>query len=260
MISNEDYHADPAVSASHLKAIQQSPFHYFKRYVDPARVTVEPTAAMRLGTLVHTAVLEPYELSKRYGRCPSRATKAGKEMAAQLEANGIEAITDADWTLAEAMRDSVRNHAVAAELLSNGKAEQSFWWNDQATGLRCKCRPDWFYDTTIVDLKTCIDASPESFAKAVVNFGYHIQASHYLSGLHGSTRFVFIAVEKTAPYCVGVYELDAAALSIGDSLRTNAMDSIVACRTANRWPGYSDASVQTLTLPRWASNPQPQSF
>jgi hypothetical protein len=37
MTTNADYHADPAISASHLKAItQQSPYHYWSRYLRPA--------------------------------------------------------------------------------------------------------------------------------------------------------------------------------------------------------------------------------
>jgi hypothetical protein len=38
MTTNADYHADPAISASHLKAItQQSPYHYWSRFLDPKR-------------------------------------------------------------------------------------------------------------------------------------------------------------------------------------------------------------------------------
>ena len=77
-LSNADYHADPAVSASHLHAIARSPYHYWSRYLDPNRKPVEPTAAMRLGSLVHCAVLEPDELSQRYSVCGPRNTKAGK--------------------------------------------------------------------------------------------------------------------------------------------------------------------------------------
>ena len=84
-ITNADYHADPAISASHLHAVAKSPYHYWSRYLDPKRSTMEPTAAMRLGSLALCAVLEPDELSKRYaigyagGRdqaqpCPATAT------------------------------------------------------------------------------------------------------------------------------------------------------------------------------------------
>lgn len=253
-ITNEQYHADPAVSASHVKEAMRSPYHYWARFLDPNRKPVEPTTAMRFGSLVHTAVLEPEELLQRYGVAPDRRTKAGKEQAERMAADGIEAITETDMTIALSMAASVRNHPAAAALLAKGKAEQSFWWDDLPTGLRCKCRPDWYHGTTIVDLKTCQDASPAAFASSVAKFGYHIQAAHYLAGLHGAERFVFVAVEKTAPYAIAVYELDQAAMALGRTMRDNALEVIATCKAADSWPGYGDTSVQTLSLPHWASN------
>jgi hypothetical protein len=137
---------------------------------------------MRLGSLAHCAVLEPDELSKRYAIAPDRRSNAGKAAAAELAAAGIEAVTESDMALALSMADAVRQHPYAAALLADGKAEQSFWWDDKATGQRCKCRPDWYQGTTIVDLKTCQDASANAFARACATFGYHTQAAHYLNG------------------------------------------------------------------------------
>lgn len=251
-LSNADYHADPAISASHLHAVAQSPYHYWARFLDPDRKPVEPTAAMRFGSLAHCAVLEPDELGKRYSRCAPRNTKAGKEQAADLAARGIEAVTDSDWALAIAMNRAVRQHPAAAALLQSGKAEQSFWWDDPATGLRCKCRPDWL-NGAVVDLKTTNDASPRGFAKSVATFRYHVQASHYLAGL-GVERFYFIAVEKAYPHPVAVYELDAEALQLGNELRQRDMRVIADCRATGEWPGYS-TGVETLSLPKWALNP-----
>jgi hypothetical protein len=77
-LTNADYHADPAISASHLKAVMQSPYHYWSRYLNPQRPTMEPTAAMRLGSLAHCAVLEPDELHNRYAIAPDRRSNAGK--------------------------------------------------------------------------------------------------------------------------------------------------------------------------------------
>ena len=252
MISNADYHADPAISASHLKEAMRSPYHYWARFLDANRKPVEPTAAMRLGSLVHTAVLEPDELLQRYGVAGDRRTKAGKEQAERMAAEGIEAVSESDMALALGMAASVRKHPAAAALLANGKAEQSFWWDDLSSGLRCKCRPDWYHNTTVVDLKTCQDASPGAFASSVAKFGYHIQAAHYLAGLHGAERFVFVAVEKDAPYACAVYELDSEAMAVGRDLRDNALDVIATCKAAELWPGYGDTTVQTLSLPNWA--------
>jgi exodeoxyribonuclease VIII len=250
MTSNADYHADPAISASHLKAVMQSPYHYWRRFLDPKRPPMEPTSAMRLGSLAHCAVLEPDELSNRYSICLPRNTKAGKEQAAELAAAGIEAVTESDMVLAFNMADAVRQHPYAAALLADGKAEQSFWWDDKATGQRCKCRPDWYQGTTIVDLKTCQDASPGAFARACATFGYHTQAAHYLNGTFAE-RFIFIAVEKTYPYAVGVYELDAAAMAAGAKQCRIGLQTIGDCRAINEWPGYT-TTCDTIAMPNWA--------
>ena len=249
-ISNADYHADPAVSASHLKEISKSPYHYWSRYLDPDRVAMVPTAAMRLGSLTHCATLEPDELTKRYQLAPDRRTSAGKAAVAEMAAAGIEAVSEADLAQALQMADAVRSNSTAALLLANGQAEQSFWWDDIATGMRCKCRPDWFDGETIVDLKTCQDASAAGFAKAVAAFHYQLQAAHYLCGTLAK-RFIFVAVEKSAPFATACYELDAQAMVHGSVSRHNALQRIQDCRAINEWPGYTDG-IQTLQLPGWA--------
>jgi len=251
-ISNADYHADPAISASQLKEISRSPYHFWSKYLDPSRTPTIATSAMKLGSLTHCAVLEPDELSKRYGITPDRRSNAGKALAAEMEASGIEAVTAQEMEQALAMAASVRSNSTAALLLSNGTAEESRWWDDVSTGLRCKCRPDWLSadNATIVDLKTCVDASPAGFASAVGRFSYQLQAVHYLCGTL-ATRFIFVAVEKAAPYAIGVYELDAQAMVHGAVLRHNALQVLQDCKAVNSWPGYTDG-IQTLQLPGWA--------
>ena len=256
MTSNEQYHADPAISASHLKAItQQSPYHYWSRFLDPSRPPSVQTAAMKLGSLTHCAVLEPDEMGKRYGICLPRNTKAGKEMSAEMETYGIEAVTSTDMEQSLAMAASVRQHPYAAALLADGKAEQSFWADDLATGLRIKARPDWYTGTTIVDLKTCSDASSGGFSRACATFAYNLQAQHYLNVCFAE-RFIFLAVEKTYPYAVGVYELDAAAMAAGAEQCRIGLQTISDCRAINEWPGYT-TTCDTIAMPNWALSTTP---
>jgi len=61
---------------------------------------------------------------------------------------------------------------------------------------------------------------------------------------------VFVAIEKTAPYAIGVYELDADAIARGASKRAHLLDLLATCRAKGRWPGYAP---QTIGLPRWAA-------
>ena len=255
MVSNAEYHADPAVSASHLHAISRSPQTYYKRFIDPERPRSEPTAAMRLGTFVHTAVLEPDDLDRRYAVC---ATRKGSTTYNKLIDKGIEPVTQAQWDQALSMCDAVRNHPEAAWLLSDGKAEQSVWWDDEQFDLRCKCRPDWWNGDIVIDLKTTQDASPRGFAKSVANFRYHVQQMHYLRGTNAA-RFIFIAVEKEYPFAVGVYELDNDACGVGEELRQRDMQRIKTCKQRDEWPGYSN-DISSLSLPPYATNVEFSSY
>jgi hypothetical protein len=82
--------------------------------------------------------------------------------------------------------------------------------------------------------------------------GYHVQAAHYLNGLEAE-KFIFIAVEKSYPFAVAVYELDASALLEGGSLAFRDLRRIATCRGLDEWPGYSQ-EITTLSLPMWAYN------
>jgi len=264
-MNNAKYHADPAVSASHLHAMAKSPAHYYARYLDPNRPPFIPTVAMKFGSLVHCAVLEPANLGERYGVCPSRSTKNGKAIAQQMDSTGVEAVTQTDWDAAQAMAATVRKHPIAGELLSEGEPEQPFWWYDGETGQQCKCRPDWIRKDSmgrvaaLVDLKTTQDASPKGFAKSIATFRYHVQAAHYKEGLfqlglaEQSAKFIFIAIEKVYPYATATYELDEDSYNEGWCLVNRDLRRIAYCREHNEWPGYS-LETSTLSLPRWAYN------
>lgn len=247
MISNADYHADPAISASHLHAIAHNPHTYFKKYLDPNRPKSEPTYAMKVGTFVHTAVLEPDEVHKRYSVC---ATRKGSTNYNRLIDAGIEPVTQSQWDQAMSMADAVNAHSEAGWLLSEGKAEQSVWWDDDEFGLRCKCRPDWWNGDIVIDLKTTQDASPKGFALSIAKWRYHVQQMHYLQGTNAE-RFIFVAVEKEYPFNVGVYELDNEACLIGEELRQRDMNRIKTCKERDEWPGYSE-DISKLSLPNYA--------
>ena len=255
MVSNAEYHADPAISASHLHAISRSPHTYYKRFIDPERPRSEPTAAMRFGSFVHTAVLESDDLNRRYAVC---ATRKGSTAYNRLINDGIEPVTQAQWDQALSMCDAVRNHPEAAWLLSDGKAEQSVWWDDEQFDMRCKCRPDWWNGDIVIDLKTTQDASPRGFAKSVATFRYHVQQMHYLRGTNAA-RFIFIAVEKEYPFAVGVYELDNDACGVGEELRQRDMQRIKTCKKRDEWPGYSN-DISSLSLPPYATNVEFSSY
>lgn len=261
-LTNQEYHAAAGISKSGLDLIHRSPRHYWQRYLSPDRAPSHPTPAMVIGTATHSAILEPVDFAATYIKAPQfdRRTKAGREQYAAFEEENPEKIGLAPDVYQDVilMREAVRQHPAASMLLQDGLAEQSVFWRDPLTGVLCKIRPDWMPEgrPIIVDVKTTDDASPEGFAKSILNFRYHVQAAWYLDGWNYATReeragFVFIAVEKKPPYAVAVYVLDAAAVAAGrDEYRAN-LDAYARCLATDEWPAYSP-KIESLSLPIWA--------
>lgn len=257
-----DYHAVPALSASGLKRLRQSPLHFWAAQLDPNRQPGAPTPAMKAGTLAHTAVLEPFALSDRYAVAPAGLdgrTKEGKAWAASVPA-GVEVVTAEQMVAAVAQAHALEALPEVGPMFARGRPELSSFWVDPVTGLGCKCRPDCEVPSgdgvIIIDVKTCQDASPDGFARAVVKFGYHLQAAWYTDGhqLASGRRvlgFVFAAVESAPPYAAAAYMLTDDDLDRARAVNLDLRHLYAKCIASGEWPGYS-TSVQSLSLPPWA--------
>jgi exodeoxyribonuclease VIII len=265
-MENADYHAHPAISKSHLDLIARSPLHYWARYIDPKRVAPAPTPQMRLGTALHTHVLELSRWDDEIAVAPAdinRKTKLGREEWAAFEAAAATktVITADDAEQVMAMGRAVMRHPAAAMLLGlQGKAETTHMWTDAATGLQCKCRPDWLTDdgSIVVDLKTTKSAKVQDFKRSVADYRYHIQAAWYLHGLEQATgkrpeQFIFICVESTAPYATAVYAADVEMVERGHQQAMRDLARLAECRAANHWPSYSE-QIEMLSLPAWMTD------
>jgi exodeoxyribonuclease VIII len=237
-LSLADYHAAPGFSKSDLDLIARSPAHY--RYGER-----EETPAMRLGAAVHAGVLEPETWEARYTRAN------GRRPADTATARTV--LTAAEWETCQRIRDAVWNHPTCQDLLSEGIAEQSAWWLDPDTLLLCKCRPDWNRPGVLVDLKTAVDASHAGFARAVERYRYHVQAAYALDGWPsagggGLEQFLFIAVEKSPPFAIGLYELSPTTLRQGRHRYQQTLRTVEDCLTRQQWPGY-DPAITLIDLP-----------
>ena len=261
-LSNAEYHAHPAVSKSGLDQVRRSPLHYWNRYLDPKRVIEPPTPAMVLGSALHTRVLEPHLYADEYIVAPEgidRRTKEGKLRWAdfEAEANGRTVLKNEDAAQIEGMANAVQQHAAARMILRlSGKCEQSYFWTDEASGEKCKCRPDWHSDNKqlIADVKTTEDASPRGFIRSVMKYRYYVQAAFYSQGI-GAEQFVFIAVEKKPPFAVAVYATPPELIERGRREAQEDLRLIASCRADNSWPGYGD-QIQSLIVPSWLDSGQ----
>lgn len=258
-IPNEEYHSMKHLGSSDIKLIdQKSVLHY----LESKKKVNAPSPAMEFGTAVHTAVLEPELLSSSYAVSQKfdLRTKAGKISKAKFEAEneGKTIINQEQFEKIHAIKNSVLSHPVAPLLLKGGIAERSFFWNDPATDLPLKCRPDYYFDDIIVDLKTTRDASSESFAKDMYNFGYHISAAHYCNGVQAVTNrpvkaFIFLCVESETPHAIALYTLNAESMNLGRIVIERALLKYQSYleNPESVFSGYP-SEIQEISLPNWA--------
>ena len=133
------------------------------------------------------------------------ATTAWKAADAEARALGKIPIHVDDFTKAQAMADSVRNHPEAGELFRRGHAEKSMYWTEPQSGVRLRGRADWLTlvgdRLTCVDLKTAASVYRLTGARAFWKNGYYLQNAWYvrlLTEIKGSEPDFAVCVEKGA--------------------------------------------------------------
>jgi hypothetical protein len=249
---DREYHAiKDRCSASVLKSLRKSPAHM------KAGENAEQSDSMALGSLFHCMTLEPEELSARYIKAEKfdRRTTAGKIAAEKFAAdNKDKIIVDPDdWEKADIMADSARSHSKAGKLLDAAALTEGVVLFE-IDGVLCKAKIDLFAHGFVIDLKSTKDASPESFQRDFVKYGYHVQGAFYRRAARAAgldcRGFAIIATENAAPFCSAVYELSENALRLGDQLINKLLPVWQECRQTDQYPGYPEI-ITTLDLPAW---------
>lgn len=259
-LTNDEYHAADGISKSGLDLIARSPAHYIASKSEPR---VE-TPAMRAGTMLHTAILEPEMFAGNYAVQPKfdRRTKQGKADAADWDEifAGFIGLSQDEYDNVMRAAAAVRTHPACAFLFKKGVAEQSVFANDPETGVLVKCRPDWQAECGDLrincDVKSSEDARFSNFQRSAYNYGYAQQSAFYSdvcewAGLPKPDSWFFLVFEKSAPYGVVLYEPDAEFIDYGRRKYREALNTYAECLAADKWPNYA-AEVQSLTLPGWA--------
>lgn len=260
-IAAADYHRIDLCSKHRLDLIARSPAHCKEEIDNPK----PQTPAMAFGEAFHTLVLEPdryadeYVVEPAFGDCRFKDNKERRDLWRAQNA-GKQSIEQQQADALQAMRESVMAHPAARMLIERiGEPEQTFIWQDKASGVMCKARLDAPLPDiqTIVDLKTGIDAKRSEFEKAIFTYRYHNQAAMYidagntLAGGVAYEHFVIIAVEKEPPYAVAVYRLRDDVVSAGYLQVRPLIERYGQCCASGRWPCYSN-EIEDIALPRWA--------
>ena len=259
IITNAEYHG----IKTHISSTGVRTFKKNKKQFEYGLTheLVKQTKAMADGTAIHAFLLERAVFDSDFAIKPADMrlnTKEGKKWAIDNK-NKIIIDFDLGSNLFE-IEKSVLNSPAKLIYDIKGQAELSYFWDDLGL-VKGKCRPDWISDdgNIVVDIKTTTDASPKGFQKSIAHWGYHLQLGWYIRGLRKlglpAKEFIFIAIEKTPPFSVGVYRANKEMITYANDEINNLVYEIDESLKSDDFPDYTP-EILDLGLPNWMINPK----
>ena len=261
IISNAEYHSRKTHLSSTNVRTHKKNKKQFKYSL--THELVKQTKAMADGTAVHAFFLERDKFDSDFVIKPADMrlnTKAGKEWALEHQSK---IIIDSElgnnlYEMEKSFMDS------PARLIydKQGQSELSYFWDDLGL-VKGKCRPDWISNdgNIVVDIKTTTDASPKGFQKSIANWEYHLQLGWYIRGLQKlglpAKEFIFIAIEKTPPFSVGVYRANKEMITYANDEINNLVYDIDESLKSDDFPDYTP-EIMDLGLPNWMNPKEPE--
>jgi hypothetical protein len=257
-MNEEDYLDHPALSRSGMQDILDAPAVFAWKRENPRN----DTAAMNLGKLVHALAFDqphPFCVKDWDGR-----TKDGKIRAAEVAEQGLLTIDAEDWDIAPKVVEVLREHPIASKLLwpeGGARNEVTAIWTDAETGVELRARFDVLPNPVdgqpyiVPDLKTSLTSRPTTFVKSAAEFGYYLQAAHYVAaikalGIHPDPEFMFIAVEKGQRRFLSIVGINMLDLQLAERLRRKAIRTYSECVATDTWPGWGD-DIAYPDAPNW---------
>ena len=242
-LENDDYHnCLNYLSATNLKQLYRSAAHFEAWKCRPASA---PTASQRIGTALHSAVLEPDRFAAVY--CVFNGARRGRLWQDFKTANSAaEILSESEYAQVIGMRDAVLGFSSVdfSTMLNDGCSEESIFWCDKKSGEQFRARCDLLHPDVILDLKTTTDARPHMFVKQAQTNAYEIQAAHYVEGVEKLTGeikpFWFVAVEIDPPHGVWIHESVAEFIALGKSKIHQALQNYRGSQIQSAPHGYAN--------------------
>jgi hypothetical protein len=262
----EDYHADPcplpSLSSSGARTIvNECPAVFWHQ-----RQNREPKRVFEIGTAGHLMALEPqlFDAKVHVIAADDYRTKAAREQRDAARAAGITPLLEHEAQMVRDMRAVLWADPIASKAFEGGLTEQTLIHKDREFGIWRRARPDYMppHRRYLVDYKTSTTADPEAFSKAMLNYGYHMQAAWLIDAceaLYGERpeKFCFVVQSKQPPHLVSVCWVDPEAIAIGATLNRYACGLFRWCLDHDQWPGFRDDITApqrafTVSLPGFA--------
>jgi exodeoxyribonuclease VIII len=261
--SFDEYLSHPAISSHKCIQILESPALYKWEKENH----VEQTEDMRLGTILHSAILEPEDFSMRVVHMPKfdRRTNKGKAdyeaWKAELPEKAI-VVNEKERETLLRMLDSCRQHPAAYQLLQGSVKERSSYFYDESMGLQLKGRLDIDHERAgiIADVKKVRSAKKARFQRDIAEYRYHVQAAFYMNLANSLSErlgrgvrymdFAWILCECEPPYETAVYYATEDLLRTGLAEVGEALKAYQRCTMTGNWASYP-TDPQPIELPKW---------
>lgn len=245
-----DYYKVDALSNSGIKEIIKSPAH-FKLWTETPK---KPTDAMRVGTALHSYVLEGRRNFPIYsGETKTLNSKAG----AAFLAYHPDGLTMDEFIQVRCMGEAVLAEKKLASIIEASKREVEIYGHEMVqivcedgtedwVKIPVKAKPDIMSPTAILDIKTTSECAL-LFPYQVRKYNYDVQSHWYpymAERFHdGRSRdFYFIVVESFAPFGVVMFKADESRRS-GEKKCGTGVQLYASCKTSNRWPSYNTNDI-----------------
>lgn len=261
------YHSDPCPSPSLSSSIAKilltkSPLHAWlaSPRLNPQWEPINKKT-FDIGRAAHREILGkgadwvmiPDEILASNG---AASTKEAKAFIEEARANGKTPIKaeEAEAVKVMTLKLSLRLKDMGINLASEHSEQAAF---AQIEGVWCRALIDNAPNNSrapLYDLKTTTDANPDKLSRAIVEYGYDIQAQHYRDVWKSATGedrpFRFIFVEKEPPHEICVIELFGEDLEMAKRRIRRAREVFLNCLDSQNWPGYPLEVVQ-VKLPEF---------
>lgn len=253
-MTTDQYHADPCPkpSLSHSLAklvIRRTPYHAMKHHPKMGGMPNSPTRPMMVGTAAHTLVLGKGSRLQVID-APDYRTKAAQQLRDAALADGATPVLEADYALAQEMVPAGRlalEEALGAKL-DDCLIEVVVAVQDAQTGCWRRIMVDAMTPDlrNMADYKTCEDANPVVFERAVRNYGYDTQDAFYKRVVdriepegEGKRTYTLVAQERDYPECVTFHRVDGDLHAVAENRIKMAEAKWDACLLADTWEAYS---------------------
>ena len=255
------------ISASRLKHMKETPYHYFQYGKDPKQAEKDQAPGLVFGSAAHDYFENPesfldkhitIDLSKR--PMPDNNMNKGEnkqwrnDILANAAAEGKRVVTADDYEKIKRFMESIKSYEESKYLLEEGWAEVAFFWVDEETGLPCKIKVDWLSsDIVPIDYKTMDKVGEWDVKRQIRNMSYDVGVGQYCEGLsvylgEDVDRYMFLCLAKQWPNCAAMYALPPDYIEAQRDQWRMLMGKVRRCMDRNEWPGYEEYAAEGTNI------------